>query len=79
MSRFTLLLESACLQHSDLKPENIMFRASTGEAVLCDLGAGRVTRNTGASMYDGHAGSMPYLAPELITKEDRSATRESDM
>lgn len=67
-------------QHSDLKPDNVMFRRGTGDLVLCDLGVGRLTGGGCATTaYDGHGGTLLYLAPELHSNEDRSATFASDM
>jgi len=59
-----------------------MFRGESDEAVLCDLGSSRITASSdaaGASSYDGHGGTLLYLAPELLEREARSATRASDM
>lgn len=52
-----------------------MRRTPGGEAVLCDYGVGRIA-NGGANevLYAGvAAGSMLYLAPELIEVDVRRA------
>ena len=71
------------LQHSDLKPDNVMFRAETDDAVICDLGVGRITGTSGgaatSTVHHGHGGTLVYLAPELVQEEDLSATHKSDM
>ena len=58
-----------------------MFRGGSGDAVLCDLGVGRISTDdaSGATAYDGHGGTILYLAPELLEDHHRSATRASDM
>lgn len=63
-------------QHSDLKPQNVML-AADGCAVLCDLGLGRMMCATGT--YDGHGGTLNYLAPELLEKASRAASPATDM
>lgn len=74
------ILPPSHFQHSDLKPDNIMFRGSSGDAVLCDLGVGRLTGGGAASTaYDGHGGTLLYLAPELLDNKGRSATAATDM
>lgn len=67
-----------CMQHSDLKPDNIMFHV-TGRAVICDHGVSRITHGSTTSAYLGHGGTIIYLAPELLENVERSATKESDM
>jgi serine/threonine protein kinase len=77
------------MQHSDLKPDNVMFRGGTGDAVLCDLGVGRISRHGGrgggggggatATSFAGHGGTLLYLAPELLKDETGAATRASDV
>ena len=59
-----------------------MFRATTGDAVICDLGVGRLSSGTGgttSTAAEGHGGTLLYLAPELIEDDKRAATRASDM
>ena len=61
-----------------------MFRASTGDAVLCDLGVGRISQGGGgdtaaATAYEGRGGTLLYFSPELLEKDERAATRASDM
>ena len=49
----------AYLQHSDLKPDNVMV-SSDGRVVVCDFGVGRVIELGNASAaraYDGHGGT----------------------
>lgn len=71
-------------QHSDIKPENIMI-ADDGRAVLCDLGLARILQSARMSSeptmigYEGHGGTLPYHAPELVSGDARSATYASDM
>lgn len=58
-----------------------MFRrVGASDAVLCDLGVGRLTSGGRTSTaYDGHGGTLLYLAPELLDNTERSATSSSDM
>ena len=62
--------------HRDIKPPNIMLRASTGEPVLIDLGLVKASNNTPAgrnstvSVVDGRAtgvGTPGYSAPEQFS------------
>lgn len=71
-------------QHSDLKPDNIMFRSGPlDEAVLCDLGYGRLmlaergSQATETALARG--GTLLYMAPELLFNPHQPATRASDM
>jgi serine/threonine-protein kinase len=59
--------------HGDVKPSNILVQPS-GASKLVDFGLARVV---GARGVPG-AGSLPYLAPELLTSDDGLPTPDSD-
>lgn len=57
-----------------------MFRGTSDEPVLCDLGVSRMMASAGRmSGYAGHGGTVLYLAPELLANEAACATGASDM
>ena len=64
--------------HSDIKPDNVML-ATDGRTVICDLGLARVIGSPRAGGYDGHGGTLAYLAPELHVKEARSPSLATDV
>jgi Protein kinase domain/NPCBM/NEW2 domain/PASTA domain len=59
--------------HGDIKPSNILVQPS-GASKLVDFGLARVV---GARGVPG-VGSLPYLAPELLTSSDGLPTPDSD-
>lgn len=59
--------------HRDIKPSNVMIENGTGRAVLLDFG---LAARQGESSTARAAGTVPYLAPELI--EGKPATPASD-
>ena len=59
--------------HGDIKPSNILVQPS-GASKLVDFGLARVV---GARGVPG-VGSLPYLAPELLTSADGLPTPDSD-
>lgn len=64
--------------HADLKPDNIMYRAS-GDAVLCDLGVGRIDRAATATVGPKfYGGTFPYVVPEQYVN-GAAATSASDV
>ncbi len=58
-----------------------MLRPSTGDAVLCDLGVGRITTGGAATATnaEGHGGTLLYFAPELLDDDAKAATSATDM
>ncbi len=66
------------LIHRDLKPSNILISPYTGLRLI-DFGIASLSQNHRHSTSEGGkiAGSMPYLAPEMLT--DQSATVQSDI
>lgn len=91
------------MQHSDVKPENVML-AADGCAVLCDLGLGSLCSSRAPGAGHGgmnvayvdlfawvlvatitelhfhlHAGTLLYLAPELVGETLNPATFASDI
>lgn len=47
--------------HTDVKPDNILYDARSGEAVLADLGCAQRELRQGS-----HPGTREYLAPEIL-------------
>lgn len=67
--------------HKDLKPQNILFNAATGEVKLSDFGlASRLSREE----KPAHAarlieGSFPYLSPEQTGRTNRVIDSRTDL
>jgi serine/threonine protein kinase len=59
--------------HRDVKPENILVESDTGRVVLVDFGVARDAREES----DGRIyGTIEYLAPEVLTGKDASASSD---
>ena len=68
-----------CAPHA---ASNIMFRAGTGDTVICDMGISRITATRGGVAQDRFVvGTYHYLAPELLPAQHSppAPTRETDM
>jgi serine/threonine protein kinase len=64
------------LSHRDLKPDNILLSAETGEAKVCDLGLAKPRRLTAGLESTGKTiGTPSYIAPEQIRGIDHADTR----
>ena len=70
---------TASVIHRDLKPENIMFRdKSRTEVVIVDFGIAGIC-SPGKVGDTSSAGSLFYLAPEVITGTNQSSRPELDI
>ena len=74
---------NANVAHRDIKPENIVFEPN-GEVRLIDFGVAKVMRKIDEIEFTtGIKGTLPYMAPELVTKQLRDKTaidlKASDM
>lgn len=70
---------TASVIHRDLKPENIMFRdKSRSKVVIVDFGIAGIC-SPGKVGDTSSAGSLFYLAPEVITGSDQSSRPELDI
>lgn len=52
--------------HGDIKPENVLIDAKTGQAKLCDFGLSRMLRGDEAANDTVLRGSPPYIAPDQL-------------
>uniref|UniRef100_A0A0D9XYY6 [RNA-polymerase]-subunit kinase n=1 Tax=Leersia perrieri TaxID=77586 RepID=A0A0D9XYY6_9ORYZ len=52
------------LMHRDLKPDNVLVDARTGNLKICDLGLSQST--AAPPPYAGHVGTRWYRAPEIL-------------
>ena len=57
-------LHSANQLHLDLKPSNVLVRATDGQIKICDFGLVREASNSGAFGIPVLAGTVAYMAPE---------------
>jgi len=65
---------NANVAHRDIKPENIVFEPN-GEVRLIDFGVAKVMRKIDETEFTtGIKGTLPYMAPELVTKQLRDNT-----
>ncbi|CAG5114331.1 Oidioi.mRNA.OKI2018_I69.chr2.g8390.t1.cds [Oikopleura dioica] len=59
------------IMHRDIKPENILMSADGQQVKIADFNISRTATET---FYTGVAGSMDYLAPELVKTQGNSPT-----
>lgn len=65
--------------HRDLKPSNVLV-ANNGQVKVLDFGlASDVTAEKAGSHSYGAAGTIAYMAPELLANPDSPATVQSDL
>ena len=64
-------VHAAGLTHGDVKPGNVQL-CSDGRVVLLDFGLADMPRRTGGSDRNLVAGSLPYMAPEILHSGDYS-------
>jgi serine/threonine protein kinase len=65
--------------HRDLKPENVLFRdKNKREVVIVDFGIAGICQQ-GKVLDNSTAGSLNYLAPEVVTGKDLAARPELDI
>ncbi|WP_239470281.1 sensor histidine kinase [Archangium violaceum] len=67
--------------HKNLKPQNILVRASTGEVKLTDFSiASRLPREHTSPRSPRHIeGSLPYMSPEQTGRTNRAIDSRSDL
>ncbi|MFF4210697.1 serine/threonine-protein kinase [Streptomyces sp. NPDC001796] len=71
-------LHKAATIHRDIKPANIALRDGRWDRpVLLDLGLAKQMDASTITVYPGHIGTMPYMAPEQL--EGRRARKAADL
>ncbi|WP_265568468.1 serine/threonine-protein kinase [Streptomyces hygroscopicus] len=71
-------LHKAATIHRDIKPANIALRNGQWDRpVLLDLGLAKQMDASTITVYPGHIGTMPYMAPEQL--EGRRARKAADL
>ncbi|MGW1543715.1 serine/threonine-protein kinase [Streptomyces sp. NPDC002309] len=71
-------LHKAATIHRDVKPANIALREGRWDRpVLLDLGLAKQMDSTTITVYPGHIGTVPYMAPEQL--EGRRARKAADL
>ncbi|MFE0846484.1 serine/threonine-protein kinase [Streptomyces rochei] len=71
-------LHRAATIHRDVKPANIALRdGQWSRPVLLDLGLAKQMDSTTITVYPGHIGTVPYMAPEQL--EGRRARKAADL
>ncbi|MEW2133494.1 serine/threonine-protein kinase [Streptomyces sp. NPDC005435] len=71
-------IHKAATIHRDIKPANIALRDGRWERpVLLDLGLAKQMDASTITVYPGHIGTMPYMAPEQL--EGRRARKAADL
>ncbi|MGW4594882.1 serine/threonine-protein kinase [Streptomyces sp. NPDC004457] len=71
-------LHKAATIHRDIKPANIALRdGQWDQPVLLDLGLAKQMDASTITVYPGHIGTMPYMAPEQL--EGRRARKAADL
>ncbi|MGA5559966.1 serine/threonine-protein kinase [Streptomyces platensis] len=71
-------LHKAATIHRDIKPANISLRhGDWRHPVLLDLGLSKQMDATTITVYPGHIGTPPYMAPEQL--EGRRARKAADL
>ncbi|WP_205526065.1 MULTISPECIES: serine/threonine-protein kinase [unclassified Streptomyces] len=71
-------LHKAATIHRDIKPANIALRDGQWDRpVLLDLGLAKQMDASTITVYPGHIGTMPYMAPEQL--EGRRARKAADL
>ncbi len=64
--------------HRDIKPQNIALRDGRWDLpVILDLGLAKSTTEKTVTIYPGHIGTAPYMAPEQL--EARRARKAADL
>jgi serine/threonine protein kinase len=66
-------LHDARIVHRDIKPSNVLLRARDGRAKLADLGIS-IDQTAGESRL-GMAGTLPFMAPELLRQPPEYGVR----
>ncbi len=61
------------LVHRDIKPENMLL-GSNQEVMGSDLGIAAVAHNTSSQSVQTMAGTVPYMAPEMLQGKPRPAS-----
>lgn len=62
--------------HGDIKPQNILIEAETDRPLLSDFGLAEFCTSDMLTTSVGVAGTLSYMAPELIAAAMRNATSE---
>ncbi|WP_158716524.1 serine/threonine-protein kinase [Streptomyces sp. NRRL S-1314] len=71
-------IHKAATIHRDVKPANIALREGDWRRpVLLDLGLAKQMDSSTITVYPGHIGTMPYMAPEQL--EGRRARKAADL
>src|SRR4051812_16942451 len=69
--------------HGDVKPRNVLLQPTDDgppRPLLTDFGVARaISETTGVTTEEGLYGSVPYLAPELLSGEELAATPAADV
>ena len=69
-------IHAAGVMHRDIKPENVLLTAADDAAAICklgDLGLGVDIEGTAVSFRGGKAGTLIYMAPEVLAGDKYSA------